>query len=311
MRKDRIFFTINEINEALSSSNHPRQIINLALSVLSKILNVDASWVHLTNVGSQEEVLTTSRGLTSAQSQELLEPALRHVLNDRIGTGDLVIVPDISRDEYLSRSTFVKAGFGSLIVVPLMTYQIRGILGTMWRVTKGFDTDYGFLLMVIGSLICSALERAALYERLIGDAEPEPEVKYDIEEFEKLVALAEKYSRATRLAIEEAVVRAKGTESAAAARPLADLGERVDRLLSGNGQGAGDGTLEPSEEGPSAGLTQEQEAGSGPPEESIPPPEAGPKEVPAARDPLLELHERRMRAFKQNHPANVKAWPSH
>ncbi len=308
MRKDRIFFTINEINEALSSSNNPRQIINLALNVLSKFMNVDASWVHLTDMGNQEESLTSSRGLTSTQSQELSEPTLQQVLNDRIGTGDLVIVPDISRDEYLGRSTFVKAGFGSLIVVPLMTYQVRGILGTMWRVTKGFDTDYGFLLLVVGNLICSALERAALYERLLGGAEMDPEIKYDIEEFEKLVALAEKYSRATRLAIEEAVVRAKGTEGMTA-HPLTGISERVDQLLSGNGEETED--EEPAfslEEEPDVYSSEEQEVDPSLLPESISSPEVVPEDL-ADEKALLESHEQRMRAFIKHHPINVRVWP--
>jgi len=283
MRKDRIFFTINEINEALSVSNDPRQIINLALNVLSKVLNVDASWVYLADVSTQEEVLTVSRGITNAQTKELLAPELRRVLTDRMGLGDLAIIPDISHDEYLAGSSFVEAGFGSLVVVPLVTSRVKGILGTMWRVTKGFDTDFGFLLLVIGNLICSALERAALYERMRGGAEQEPEIKYDIEEFEKLVALAEKYSRATRLAIEEAVVRAKGTGNATP-RSLEALGERMEALLSSTGETGDGGTGQPPGEGP-----------------------AGQAAPVAGESP--ELHERRMKAFARHHPVNVKAWP--
>jgi hypothetical protein len=275
MRKDRIFFAINEINEALSASNDPRHIVNLALNVLSKVLNVDASWVYLADISTQAEVLTASRGLAAAQTQELLEPELRRVLADRIGLGDLAIIPDISHDEYLAGSTLVKAGFGPLVVVPLLTSHVKGLLGTMWRASKGFDTDYGFLLLVIGNLICSALERAALYARIKGGAEPEPEIKYDIEEFEKLVALAEKYSRATRLAIEEAVVRAKGDEKATS-HSLEDLGERVEALLSGGREETGNGA-------------------SG--------------QAPAAAGESPEQHERRMKAFARRHPLNVKAWP--
>jgi GAF domain-containing protein len=284
MRKDRIFFTLNEINEALSASNDPRQIVNLALNVLSKVLNVDASWVYLADLSTQEEVLTASRGLSNAQTQELLAPDLRRILADRMGLGDLAIIPDISHDEYLAGSTFVEAGFGSLVVVPLVTSQVKGILGTMWRVTKGFDTDYGFLLLVIGNLICSALERAALYERMRGGAEQEPEIKYDIEEFEKLVALAEKYSRATRLAIEEAVVRAKGTGNVTP-RSLEALGEKMEALLSGGTGKTGNG-------------------------ESGQPPEAGPagRAAPGAGE-SPEVHQRRMKAFARHHPVNVRAWP--
>ena len=219
MRKERIFFVINEANEALSLSNRPRQILNLILNVLSKSLGVDAGWAHLTVAGNQEEAVAVSRGLTAAQMRELQVPGLRRVLEDRIGTGDLVVIPDLARDECLGVPTLIKAGFGSMVVVPLITGQWRGTLGAVWRTTKGFDTDCGYVMMVVGNLVCSALERAALYERLLGGTEPETGIKYDIEEFEKLVALAEQYSRATRLAISEAVVRAKGTENAAPRPP--------------------------------------------------------------------------------------------
>lgn len=276
MRKERIFFVINEACEALSLSNRPRQALNLTLNVLSKSLGVDAGWVLLTGTGNREEVLAVSRGLTAAQARELQAPGLRRVLEDRLGTGDLVVVPDLVRDGHLGVPLFVKAGFGSMVVVPLVTGRSRGTLGAMWRATKGFDTDYGYLLMVVGSLVCSTLERAALYERLLGGAELEPDIKYDIEEFEKLVALAEQYSRATRLAISEAVVRAKGTESAAP-RPL-EVGAGVppgEPGKPGNGDGA---PMLAGEPAPAPGA----EAAS---------PEPGP----------FERHEQRMRAFVRLH----------
>lgn len=268
MRKERIFFIINETSEALSLSNRPRQVLNLVLNVLAKFLNVDASWVRLTGVANQEGVLTVSRGLTAAQARELLAPGLRRVLEDRIGTGDLAIIPEMSRDEGLGMSTFVRAGFSSMVVVPLITGQSSGTLGAMWRQTKAFDTDYGLLLMVVGHLVSAALERAALYERLTG-AEPEPDIKYDIEEFEKLVALAEQYSRATRLAISEAVVRAKGTDIAAP-RPLEAL---------------------------AAGMEPQPDMPGGPADGN------GKQAVPEA-GPLLQ-HERLMQAFVKHHPKVV------
>jgi hypothetical protein len=254
MKKDRIFFIINETNETLSLSNYPRHIVNLVLNLLSKVMDVDASWVHLTAVSGEDPALLVSRGLNGAQGQELQSPGLRSVLEDRIGTGDLVVVPDLSRDGNLGSSSFAAAGFGSLVAVPLMTEQSRGVLGAMWRLTKPFDADYGFLLLVIGNLVCSALERAALYGRLLGQTEPEPEIKYDIEEFDRLVTLAEQYSRATRLAISEAVVRAKGEDGALPRHLAAPDGggelllpngvtledaPELPRVTPGNGDGAG------------------------------------------------------------------------
>jgi hypothetical protein len=287
MKKDRIFYIINEVNEGLSLSNNPRQISNLLLNVLTKVMNVDASWVRLEDAGSQAELLTVTRGLTGTQNKELQAPELRRVLDDRIGIGDMVIIPDISRDEALSSSTFVSSGFGCLVIVPLVTYQFRGILGTMWRVTKGFDADYAFLLMVIGNLVCSALERSALYERLVGRGEPETEAKYDIEEFEKLVALAERYSRATRLAIKEAVVRAKGNEGTMPPSlflPAREgLGEEMDLLLPADELGAGNGdTGRPPEPGP------------------MPSPELAAGTTAGAKD-LSGQHERLMKAFIRLH----------
>jgi hypothetical protein len=301
MRKDRIFFIINETNEALSLSNYPRQILNLVLNVLSKLLDVDASWVHLADATTREEALSASRGLTSTQNRELMAPELRGILEDRLGTGDLVIVPDMARDDKLKSSPFVGAGFGSLVAVPLVTDRFRGTLGTMWRVTKGFDADYGFLLLVIGNLVCSTLERAALYERMLGKVDSEPQIKYDIEEFEKLVALAEQYSRATRLAIEEAVVRAKGSEATIPVS-LALLGEGSDYLLPGELTGQGDGGEVPSAaSGPEdevAAVGEENEAdASGP----ATPPEAATEAPPVTNAPL-NPHEQRMKSFIKHHP---------
>lgn len=274
MRKERIFFVINEACEALSLSNRPRQLLNLVLNVLSKSLGVDAGWVHLTQTGNQNGDLAVSRGLTAAQARELQAPGLRRVLEDRIGTGDLVVIPDLTRDEVLGVPNFIKAGFGSMVVVPVVTGKSRGTLGAMWRTTKGFDADCGYLLMVVGALVCAALEKAVLYERLSGGAEPEPDVKYDIEEFEKLVALAEQYSRATRLAISEAVVRAKGTEGAVPRPP--DMGAGMDVPLEGQGL---------PENGDRRQIVAEEPALS--------------REAKTAGP--IELHEKRMQAFVRLH----------
>jgi hypothetical protein len=305
MRKDRIFYIINEVNEELSLSNSPRQICNLVLNVLTKVMNVDASWVRLEDTSSQAEVLTVSRGLTGTQNQALQAPELRRVLDDRIGIGDLVIIPDLSRDEALISSTFVDSGFGCLVIVPLVTNQVRGILGTMWRITKRFDADYAFLLMIIGHLVGTSLERAALYERLQGRNEPEAGTRYDIEEFEKLVALAERYSRATRQAIKEAVVRAKGSEGAISP-PLLVFGEGVDLALPDEGPEAGDGAEDRlSEVSPAHGAARDR-AG-----------EVRPGSTPSAEEaqgtPVVKeppgIHEKRMRAFIKLHPGHLKMDP--
>jgi hypothetical protein len=317
MRKDRIFYIINEVNEELSLSNNPRQISNLLLNALTRVMNVDASWVRLEDAGSQTELLTVTRGLTSAQNLELQAPELRSVLDDRIGVGDTVIIPDISQDEVLGSTSFVKYGFGCLVVIPLATYQLRGVLGTMWRITKGFDADYTFLLMVIGNLACSALERAALYERLAGRSETESEAKYDIDEFEKLVALAERYSRATRMAIKEAVVRAKGNEGAAPPSLIVpapeDLGEGTAPPLPAGESGPGNvkeerpSVLEP-EPGPEAHEPRDREEEAGP--------EPGaiilaslPVRAAGDVDDGLARHEQRMKAFARLHPGHLKSAP--
>jgi hypothetical protein len=301
MRKDRIFFVINEINEALSLSNHHKQILNLVLNVLTRVMGVDASWVHLADTGTRQEVLTTSRGLTIAQNEALLAPALRSVLEDRIGTGDLMIIPDLSRDEKLSASTFVAAGFGSLVAVPLLTTRMKGILGTMWRVTKSFDADYGFLLLIIGSLVGSALERADIYEQLLGQVEPEPGTRYEIEEFEKLVALAEQYSRATRLAMNEAVVRARG-EECPGLQPLVPpvTAELLPVELPGRGDGE---TGLPPEAAAEAGDPARSETASGPAAVDIKSPEVS--ETPGAAG-LSDSHERRMKDFARLHAGNTR-----
>jgi hypothetical protein len=298
MRKDRIFFIINEANEALSLSNHRKQILNLVLNVLTRVMGVDASWVHLADTDTRQEVMTASRGLTGAQNQELLLPELQNILEDRIGTGDLVIVPDMSRDEKLRSSTFVAAGYGSLVVVPLLTSQAKGVLGTMWRVTKSFDADYGFLLLVIGNLVCSALERADLYDRLLGRAELGPGARYDIEEFEKLVALAEQYSRATRLAMKEAVVRARGEESVL---PVPGMpGEGLDLRLPGALPGGGNGEVVqlPDAVPNIAEGREDRKDTAGPPAGDMPSPEV---------TEAVASHERRMKAFARLHPGNHRA----
>jgi hypothetical protein len=87
--------------------------------------------------------------------------------NEIVGQGHKIIVNNLSKDGNYDIALFEKAGFRSLIAVPIMTYRIHGIMGVAYRVRKRFNRDFPELLTVIANLIGMSLNKSMLHKRTI------------------------------------------------------------------------------------------------------------------------------------------------
>ena len=61
---------------------------------------------------------------------------------------------------------FKKAGFSSLIAVPIVTYKVLGIIGAAYREKRGFSNDFSQLFSVIANLVGMALNRTMITEHV-------------------------------------------------------------------------------------------------------------------------------------------------
>jgi hypothetical protein len=117
----------------------------------------------LIDLGNDKLPLVASLGFTPEMKREmaLMEPG--HIFNHEIiGLGHKIIVPSLNRNGRYNIPVFKKAGFRSLIAVPIMTYRIYGILGLAYRARMKFSDEFAQLVSVIGSLIGMSLNKSML-----------------------------------------------------------------------------------------------------------------------------------------------------
>ncbi len=181
--KKSVYTAIREINETLSLTNEPGQLINMSLDTLSQVLEVDCCWIQ-TIEGMRRARLAAERGLTSEMQAELVSMDMAHRFNrEIIGLGHHVLIPDLSTDGAYGLEPFRKAGFKWLLAVPLMTYRVHGILGIASRNKKHLKKETPELTMLVGGLIGTALNKYRLFQKSTKAEKMKPE---RIEEPEKV-----------------------------------------------------------------------------------------------------------------------------
>jgi len=98
--------------------------------------------------------------------REISSFGLEHPFNHEIvGLGHKIIISNLSKDGNYGIPLFEKAGFCSLIAVPIMTYRIHGALGAAYKVRKRVGGDFSDLLAIIASLIGMSLNKSMLHKR--------------------------------------------------------------------------------------------------------------------------------------------------
>ena len=133
-----------------------------------EVLYADCCWVQLVNTSLDKLPLVASRGFTPEIQREMASINTGHRFSQEIvGLGHKIIIPDLSHDNNHDLSVFEKAGFCSLIAVPIMTYRIHGILGVAYRVRRKFDNDFPNLIAVIANLIGMAFSKFRLDQQPI------------------------------------------------------------------------------------------------------------------------------------------------
>jgi GAF domain-containing protein len=112
--------------------------------------------------------LVSSRGFTNEIQREMTLMNMNHYFgNEIVGLGHKIIIPNLSQDGSHGMAIFERAGFRSLIAVPIMTYKIHGTMGAAYRDRKRFSHDFPQLLVVIANLLGMALSKCMPEEQTI------------------------------------------------------------------------------------------------------------------------------------------------
>jgi hypothetical protein len=120
--------------------------------------------------------LVASLGFTPDMKREMASMDSGHRFSHEIiGLGHKIIIPSLNRNGRYNIPIFRKAGFRSLIAVPLMTYRTHGILGVAYRVRMKFSDDFTQLLVVIANLIGMSLNKSMLNKQIVHNKK-QPEI---------------------------------------------------------------------------------------------------------------------------------------
>jgi len=165
---DRIFSIITDVNEVLSLANESQKLLDMVLDTLVQLLGVDCCWVQLLRPENRRLQLAACRGFTPDMERETGSMDLEHSLAYQVAAlGHKISISDLSRNRKYGLSSFSQAGFASLVVVPIMTYRIHGIMGIASSSRKRFAGQVSKLLTVIAGLLGTALSKADLYQRTL------------------------------------------------------------------------------------------------------------------------------------------------
>ena len=146
----------------------------MTLDTLSRQLKTDCCWIQLVNSGNDKLPLVTSLGFTADMNREMNLLDKEHRFSHEIvGLGHNIVIPSLNRDGKYDIPVFRKAGFHSLLAVPIMTYRIHGILGIGYRSRMKFTDDFTHLITVIANLLGMSLHKSNLSKQWIQKSQPD------------------------------------------------------------------------------------------------------------------------------------------
>jgi signal transduction protein with GAF and PtsI domain len=134
----------------------------MVLDRLLRLLEIDYIWAQL--IGREDHKLQLVA--TRSNTPEMVEmPGLadsQRALGERVLLGLRVVIPNLSRDSRDGLSSFGRAGFRSLVAVPIRTYHTQGVIGVASRIRRHLDNETAELLVTVAGLVGATLNIAEL-----------------------------------------------------------------------------------------------------------------------------------------------------
>ena len=169
-KPETIYAIISAVNEVLSVSNEPQQLLEMVLDTLLEVLRIDCCWVQLLDSERHQLSLAAYRGFTPDMEREIGSLDLGWNFSNQVaGVGHKIVIPDLSRDRNHNLISFRKGAIRWLVAVPVRTYRVQGIMGIASRSRKLFNKEIADLLMVIASLFGVAIDKANLFQRTVNN----------------------------------------------------------------------------------------------------------------------------------------------
>jgi len=159
---------VNTIAMAISQPLELKEILDIALRKALELTGLEAGTVYLVDDRAEELTLVAHHGLSQRVIQGVDGMKIGEGLTGRAaGSGELIVVENVSEDPRLTRMVIKKEGFQFQASVPLKSKD--RVLGVITMVSKGrrpFIPQEVNILTAIGQQIGIAIENARLNEQL-------------------------------------------------------------------------------------------------------------------------------------------------
>jgi transcriptional regulator with GAF, ATPase, and Fis domain len=175
IKKQEIISAISSISESLSVSDKQEFIVETALDSLMETLDIHCSWIQLSGQSGTNPYLASQRNFTEDILHDMTHMDKAHPLFlEVLGMGNRIVIPDLSLDGAYGMSAFEKAGFCSLVAVPITTYKVLGILGAADKKKRRFGNDIAQLLSTIASLVGVSLTKTGIAQKSLPEKNRSP-----------------------------------------------------------------------------------------------------------------------------------------
>jgi len=157
---------LHSVTTVINQSVTLEEILDTAAVKIKQAVGVDAILVFLVNERAGELELKTCQGVSKGFAGKVNRLKIGEGFNGWVArTGESCFIEDSSIDPRLSRDIVRKEGLKSQFVVPLESREkVVGTLSVATRSIRYFTKDERELLMLIGTELGVAVEKAELYE---------------------------------------------------------------------------------------------------------------------------------------------------
>ena len=173
---------LNAVSTIISQSLELQAVLDLAVSKVMEVMDVEMCLIFLLDEEAQELVLEVYRGVSEEFSAGIKKMRVGEGFNGRVAqSGEPMVVEDASHDPRLSREVVRQEGIRAQLIVPLVAKgKVVGTLCMATRRSKQFAPEEVELLSAIGSEIGIAIDNARLFqnEQLIAEQLRISEKKY-------------------------------------------------------------------------------------------------------------------------------------
>ncbi|MBN2367224.1 MAG: GAF domain-containing sensor histidine kinase [Calditrichaeota bacterium] len=171
-QKEKELYSIQKIGQALSSTLHLDELLNLIMKEITILSNADRSTLYLVD---REKGEIWSKIALKAEIKEIRQKLGVGISGYVAATGDKINIRDAYRDQRFDPTTDKKTGYQTKSILclpvwePTSDQQSREVMGVIQVLNKkdGFFTDEDEAIMeAVASEVAVALSNARLYEEL-------------------------------------------------------------------------------------------------------------------------------------------------